>query len=168
MDAFNSVCRFLATPIVLRRLFFLNVALMVAFWMVMKIWDFTLIDEMFKPSEIRSHVEEMSTTQRKVHIWTTATLDVAFPFAYGGFFIGTGVRFPGRSGPLLIIPSVLCIAVDLIEGFVQVNILANDMTYLTAKEWVTPLKLILFVACLIITLFAWAREFRSHTHSHSA
>ena len=49
----------------------------------MQVWGFLMIDEMFKADQIADHIAAMSAKQRQVHIWTTATLDVLYPLAYG-------------------------------------------------------------------------------------
>ena len=141
----------LASTPVIWLTFIAMVLMTIGFAVIMQVWDFTVIDEMYNAEDIRTHIAQMTPLQRTVHVWTTAVLDVAYPFAYAGFFIGVALRFFGKAGPWLAIPSMLVIPTDLFEGFAQVNLLLGNMEYLPVKPWVTPLKLVLFLAGLVVT-----------------
>jgi len=93
------------------------VSLTAGFLLVMLVWDFQVIDELFLRQEILNAVAGLDRTQRHVHILTTATLDVLYPFAYGIFQSGMAYRYLGRWGNLLAPLSLICIPVDLLEGF---------------------------------------------------
>jgi hypothetical protein len=82
----------------------------------------------------------------------TGTLDVAYPFAYGAFFIGIALRYFGRFGIYLALPSLLCIPADLTEGLAQVMILTGHEGWMTLKIIATPIKLALYITGLLITL----------------
>lgn len=129
--------------------FVLTLGLSVGFLIVMAVWNFTVIDEIFQRKLIMEHVEAMTTKQRHVHIVTTATLDVLYPFAYGGLLAGlTWHAFP--AGRWLAWPILVCIPVDLIEGVAQILILSGHMDWVGVKVIVTPIKLGLFgLGCLI-------------------
>ncbi len=146
-------------------LFWATLAMTAAFGLIMQIWQFEIIDEMSEPDQIRAHVAAFTATQKTVHAWMTATLDVAYPLAYGGFFIGMALRFFDRAGFWLALPSALVIPVDLAEGYVQVMLLTGDDSLLHYKQILTPLKLGLFIPGLIISLvgagIAIARRRRS-------
>lgn len=123
-----------------------------AFGLVMQIWQFTIIDEMYVPEQISAHVGAMTPEQRTVHIWMTATLDVAYPFVYGSFFIGVALRFFDKFGPWLAVPSIAVIPIDLTEGLVQILILNGNEHVIWLKAIVTPVKLGLFFVGLGIAV----------------
>ena len=129
------------------------------FGLVMSRYGFVIIDEMFHPEQILSHVEAMTEHQRNVHAWMTATLDVAYPFAYAALFIGIVFRFYDDPAVLLSLPSLLVIPIDLIEGFLQVQILLGDFRFVSIKAWVTPVKLLLFGTALAISVSGIAKGF---------
>lgn len=137
-------------------LFLLTIGMTAAFGLIMYIWDFGVIDEMYHADEILAHIGAMTPTQRSVHSWMTATLDVAYPFAYGGLFVGVALRFFGRFGPWLALPSLAVIPVDLTEGVIQVLLLNGYEHVVGLKEIVTPLKLALYLPGLALTLIALA------------
>ena len=124
------------------------------FWYVMRTFDFLLIDEIWDPDQVRAHIANLSEKQRQVHIWTTATLDVAFPLFYGGLFVGLAWRFLGTAGPLLALPGLAVIPIDLTEGVIQIMALSGNEVAAFHKVWVTPLKLGLFIAAAIVALIA--------------
>jgi len=131
-------------------------------WMVMSLvfvwvmwrWGFIIIDEIYQPEVLQAHLDEMSDKQKSVHAIMTGTLDVAYPFAYGVFFMGMSLRFLGKWGPWLALPALLCIPVDLIEGVIQILLLNGNESLIGAKAIVTQLKYILFLAALAISLVA--------------
>ena len=137
-------------------LFVLTIVMTAAFGLVMYVWDFGIIDEMHRANEIQAHIDEMTSTQRRVHIWMTATLDAAYPLAYGGLFVGVALKFFGKLGPWLAFPSIAVIPVDLTEGVIQVLLLSGHMHVVGLKEIVTPLKLILYLSGLSIMLIGLA------------
>lgn len=142
----------LTRPKVLWLLFGATLAMTIAFGLVMKIWQFELIDEMYLPDQIKAHLASLTPSQKYVHAWVTATLDVAYPLAYGGFFIGMALRFFGRYGAWLALPGVLVIPVDLAEGLVQILLLNGVESVLGYKQILTPLKLGLFFPGLAIAV----------------
>jgi hypothetical protein len=135
-------------------LFLVTILLTSSFTAVMRIWDFSLIDEKWNVDLVRDAVAAFSPTQRRVHLWTTATLDVAYPIAYGLLFAGLALKVFGKAGPFLALPSFAVIVTDLAEGVVQVMGLAGNMDILAQKAWLTPLKLGLFGLAAIIALTA--------------
>ncbi len=144
-------------------LFAAFVLISLAFGVVMMTWEFVMIDEMSNPEAIRTHLASMTQEQKNVHLWTTATLDVLYPFAYGLLFAGMALRFFGPLGPLLAAPSFLVIPFDLAEGAVQVLTLSGDDRLLWLKVYVTPIKLGLFLFGLFATLIAGVIAFRRRT-----
>ena len=132
--------------------FILTLVLTACFGLVMHIWQFGIIDEMFVADDIRAHILAMSQTQRTVHAWMTGSLDVAYPFAYGGFFIGIAIRYFGKYGIYLVVPSLLCIIADLSEGVAQIMLLTGHEAWMGVKLIATPIKLSLFIMGALIAL----------------
>lgn len=132
--------------------FALTLGLTLAFGVVMKIWNFGIIDEMYHAEQIRAHIEAMSPKQRIVHAWMTGTLDVAYPFAYGALFIGVAVKVFGRYGLWLALPSIGVIPADLIEGFSQIMLLTGHENFMAVKLIATPIKLVLWLSGLFIAI----------------
>ena len=104
----------------------------------------------------------MSETQRVVHAWMTATLDVAYPLTYGPLFAGLALQ---RFKPAFAIPAVAVIPTDLAEGYVQVTALLGDDSLLWMKAYLTPLKLALFIAAMGIAIAALVVWFRNRKTS---
>lgn len=143
--------QFLTKPRTLWILFGLFVLQTIVFAVIMQIWDFEIIDEMSDPNAIRHHIDEMSATQRSVHAWMTATLDVAYPLTYGPLFAGLALR---AFKPLFALPAIAVIPTDLSEGFVQVMALTGTVDLVWMKAYLTPLKLGLFFGAMAIALVA--------------
>ncbi len=131
--------------------FALTLVLTAAFGVVMAVWDFAIIDEMYRPDAIRAHVAEMSAEQRRVHAWMTGTLDVAYPFAYGACLGGMALRaFPDKRW--LLLPILVCIPADLVEGLSQVMILTGHDGWVAVKAVATPVKLAAYITAIGIAL----------------
>lgn len=141
----------LTKPLTLWALFALFIAETIAFGVIMALWDFTVIDEMSDPDQIRTHIAAMSDVQRQVHAWTTATLDVAYPLTYGPLFAGLALL---RFRAIFSVPAIAVIPTDLAEGVVQVMALVGQDQLIGWKAVLTPLKLGLFVVALVISLIA--------------
>ncbi|MEM6555666.1 MAG: hypothetical protein AAF642_07325 [Pseudomonadota bacterium] len=152
----------LKQPRTLWILFTLFVLETIGFGVVMWIWDFHIIDEISHPESISTHIAAMSETQRVVHAWMTATLDVAYPLTYGPLFAGLALKW---FKPALAIPAFAVIPTDLAEGYVQVTALLGDESLLWMKAYLTPLKLALFLAAIIISICALVVWFRRRKKS---
>lgn len=131
--------------------FLLTIVLTIIFGIVMHVGQFGIIDEMFVAEDIRAHIDAMTPRQRTIHAWLTGTVDVIYPFAYGAFFIGVALKYFGRFGIWLALPSFLVIPCDLTEGFAQVMLLTGHDAYMDLKLIATPAKLILYIMGLLIT-----------------
>lgn len=141
--------------------------LSMSFILVMQIWDFFVIDEMYEKEAILNHIKNLSDTQRQVHSIMTATLDVAYPLIYGPFQAGMALRYLGVWGKPIALLSLFCVPVDLIEGFSQVMLLNGSIDYIDLKTLVTPIKLGLFlpgftfaIIALVIALMRARRDRR--------
>jgi hypothetical protein len=124
------------------------------FILVMYIWDFQIIDEMYTKDVILAHIGAMSETQKHVHAVMTATLDVVYPFTYGFFQAGMALRYFGSWGKWIALLSLVCIPFDLVEGFSQVMLLTGSLQYVELKAVVTPIKLALYLPGLAFALIA--------------
>lgn len=114
--------------------------------------QFGIIDEMYVAEDIRAHIKAMSPRQRAIHAWLTGTVDVVYPFAYGAFFIGIAIKYFGRFGIWLAIPTFLVIPADLIEGLSQAMLLTGHDSYMGVKLVATPIKLVCFICGLCVTI----------------
>ncbi len=158
---FLSSQSFLTNKRTLWTLFVITLLLTVFFGVVMQIWDFMLIDEMFNADQINNHIISMTVAQKQAHIWTTATLDVLYPLAYGGLFAGIALKAFGKSGLWLALPSLLCIPVDLTEGYAQVMLLTGNAEFMSLKTITTPLKLALFITGLAIAIVGLIKLYKA-------
>lgn len=136
-------------------LFAATLAITASFPFVSEYWQLTLLDGISSPPDARAVVAEMTSQQKSAHAWITATLDVAYPIAYGGLFAGTALRFFGRSGRYAAIPAFAVVPTDLAEGVVQVLALTDTVDWLGAKALLTPLKMLLFFSGMGVTVAAW-------------
>jgi len=136
-------------------LFGATILLTVSFQVVANIWELTLIDAISDPTEARLAISSMSPHQHTIHAWVTSTLDVAYPFVYGAFFIGSCHKFYEEWAWALAAPIYLLIPTDLIEGVVQVLALTSTADWLDAKSILTPLKTMLFLFGLSTTVTGW-------------
>lgn len=140
-------------------LFAMTVVMTLAFGVVMYLGDFHIIDEMYHAPTILSHIEAMTAQQKSIHIWMTATLDVAYPFVYGALLVGITLRTFDKYTGWLIVPCVAVIPVDLLEGVVQVLLLSGNEQVAGFKTVLTPLKLTLLCIGLVICAAGLARTF---------
>jgi hypothetical protein len=135
----------------------LTVLLLLAISLVARHYEITLLDGVSSPTKAREILTKMNAAQRKVHMWITSTLDVAFPLSYGLLFAGSALRFFPEYGFYLALPAVLGVGIDLIEGVIQVLALTSRADFLGLKQYVTPLKLGLFIVGLTIALLGLLR-----------
>ncbi len=112
----------------------------------------------------------MTQDQKDSHFWMTLLLDYAFPIAYGAFFAGLALQFPGRVGVALAIPALLVIIADFAENTVQLVALSGNDAMIFAKEVLTPAKSLFFLIAGVIAITSlvwiagkavWARRNRT-------
>ena len=132
-----------------------TILITIAFPITASIWGITFIDAMSDPAEVRQAIYDMTPDQRVVHAWLTATLDVAYPLAYGALFVGSAYAFYERFGRYIAIVLLLVVPTDLLEGVVQVLALTDAADFVDAKAVLTPLKTALFLLGVATTLFGW-------------
>ena len=140
-------------------LFWLTIVETACFGIIMGLWQFHIIDEMYHAQDILAHIASMTPLQRQVHRWMTATLDVLYPFTYASYFIGMAYKaFPAPTAFWLSLPAILCIPVDLVEGYSQVLLLSGGHDEMVSlKVVVTPLKLVLSITSLVVSLVGVVR-----------
>lgn len=132
-----------------------TILITIAFPLAASIWGITFIDAISDPAEVRQAISDMTTDQRFVHAWITATLDVAYPLAYGALFAGSAYAFYDRFGRYMAVPLLVVVPVDLLEGVVQVLALTDSADLIDAKAVLTPLKTALFLVGLLTTVVGW-------------
>lgn len=144
----------LARPVVLICLLVVTILLSVSFVLISREFGFRFIDQLWAPGIVLADVGAMTPKQRFIHILSTATLDVAYPLAYGSLLLGLAIRYFRGSGYLefLILPAILVVPTDIVEGLVQILILNGHYTFLQWKFWLTLLKFGLFYLALAIAL----------------
>lgn len=98
--------------------FVVFVFILVGFVVVMMIWDFVMIDEMFDLIVISVYLVVMFEEQKSVYFWIIVIFDVLYLFVYGFLFVGMVLRYFGLLGLLFVVFSFLVIFFDLIEGVV--------------------------------------------------
>lgn len=127
------------------------------FQIIINRFDLLLLDTIADPAQVKAAISTMSEFQRQLHVWVTATLDVAYPLAYSALFAGSAYRFFPARGLFLALPALVCAPVDLVEGVVQILALTSDIDWTASKAILTPLKILLFVAGLLITAAGWCK-----------
>ena len=131
----------------------LSVLLTIVIPLAAKSLDLTLLDGITSPSKARNILDQMTQNQKELHVWITATLDVAYPLSYGSLFAGSALRFFQKYGIYLALPALLAIIADLIEGFIQILALTDTSDLLALKEYVTPFKYGMVILGLVIAVF---------------
>ena len=144
--------RFLKQSKTLWVLFLATIVLAVGFQLTTPLVGGALLDSSTTLAASEDLLQAMSTAQKRAHLWITVLLDIPFPFAYGGLFLGMCLRHGGRFALYLATPSFLVIPVDLIENAVQFIALLGNETLLPAKAYLTPAKFLLFYSAAIVAL----------------
>lgn len=147
--------RFLANRRSLWIAFVSTILITIAFPVAASIWGISFIDAMSDPAAVRRAITDMTPDQRVVHAWVTATLDVAYPLAYGALFIGSAYAFYERFGRYIALLLLAVVPTDLLEGVVQVLALTDTADFVDAKAILTPLKTGLFLLGLVTTVSGW-------------
>ncbi len=144
--------------------FVATILITAAFPMAASIWGISFIDGLSDPAAVRDAIAAMTPEQRVAHAWLTATLDVAYPLAYGALFAGSACAFFARYGRLMALLLLVVVPIDLLEGVVQVLALTDTADLIDTKAVLTPLKTALFLLGLAVTVAGWVvwvlRRFR--------
>ena len=129
-----------------------TVALAIGFQLATPLTGAALLDSSAALEDSQVLLQAMSAEQKRAHLWITVLLDVPFPFAYGGLFLGLCLRHGGKYALWLAAPAFLVIPVDLIENTVQVIALLGNESLLPTKEVLTPTKFTLVYTAAVIAL----------------
>ena len=132
-----------------------TILITLSFPLVGSIWAISFVDALSDPGAVRAAIAAFSAEQRVVHVWVTATLDVAYPLAYGALFIGAAYRFFPKAGRWLAMAFIVLVAVDVLEGIVQVLALTDTADLVDGKAILTPLKTLLFLFGVVTTIGGW-------------
>ena len=115
------------------------------------------LDGLAQIDAVQALIESMTEAERNSHFWMTLLLDMFFPFAYGGLFLGLTLKYSGEYGFLLALPALAVIPIDIVENIVQLIALEGEFSVLAIKALLTPVKFFLFylaaaiaVACPLI------------------
>lgn len=138
-------------------LFAATIAVTLSFVFLSSHFGMAFIDPISDPDEVRAAIAGFSSEQKVAHAWITATVDVLYPLVYGLLFAGVGLRFFPSVGIWIALPGLLAIPVDLIEGVVQVLALLDINDLVEAKAFLTPLKSLLFIVGLLISIAGWGK-----------
>lgn len=147
------------TPVILGFLV-LTLGVGAGFWPVMQAIDGSLLDMISDGEGAIVRLNEMSPDQRKTHFYATVTLDVIYPIAYGGLFIGLLSRLAWSWRWILICVPIIGALSDYAENAIQAMALSgHDASILLAKTYVTPLKSGALVATLGLCLVLGGASF---------
>ena len=135
--------------------FIATLVITVLFQIVVGQTGITLLDTIFDPEQSRAAVAAMSESQRVVHAWTTATLDVAYPAAYGAWFVGSAYKFFPKVAGVIAGLIYALVGIDLSEGVVQVLALVDITDWLDSKALLTSAKYALFNFALLMVVAGW-------------
>lgn len=146
---------------VLWGLLIITIGLTLGFVVVSSVFGFSFIDHLWTPGKVLDAIGTMSVTQKIAHGLATATLDVAYPIAYGSLLAGLTFRYFNKIGGLLVWPALLVIPTDLAEGGVQILLLFGQTGLVGWKALLTKIKYGLFLAALLIALGGMFRAFKA-------
>ena len=118
-------------------------------------FGFVFIDALSDPTAVREEIARMTEQQRSIHAWSTATLDVAYPAAYGTWLAGSAYAFFGKWGKYAALPIFVLVPIDLIEGVVQVFALTDVVDWVDTKAYLTTAKFGLVQYGLLMVAIGW-------------
>lgn len=143
---------FLRRPVIIILSLAVAVALVFGFQAWLPSVGGEILDRVESVSDSTALLSSMTDAQKDSHFWMTLLLDYAFPLAYGAFFAGLALRFPGKLGVVLAIPAFLVFGADVTENTVQLVALKGDLSLLHTKEFLTPAKFLLFNVAALVAL----------------
>ncbi len=135
-------------------LFSVTIAIFVGFYFWKPFVGGTTLDNVCSLESMQLLLQNMTDVQKYFHIMMTLILDMIFPFVYGLLFADLILRFSGQKGVWLALPAFVVIPVDIAENIIQLMALTGNVTLLSVKVFLTPLKfgLICFSILLIVGL----------------
>tara|TARA_R110002074_G_C12243227_1_gene639484 strand:+ start:179 stop:682 length:504 start_codon:yes stop_codon:yes gene_type:complete len=144
----------LRRPAVIILSFLVAIALVFGFQAWTPLVGGEILDRVASVEATTALLSSMTEAQKDSHFWMTLLLDYAFPVAYGAFFAGLALRFPGRFGVALAIPAFLVFGFDVAENTVQLIALTGEHGLLFLKALLTPAKFFTFNVAAVIALMS--------------
>ncbi len=143
-------------------LFIVAVALVGCFITFTPVAGGILLDSLRSATESQQLLVSMSDVQKTAHFRITLWLDMLFPLAYGGFFLGLTLKNFKHVGIWLAIPAFLVIPTDICENLIQLLALTGTEDLLQIKAILTPIKFMLVnisatIAALSLSIGMWRR-----------
>ena len=144
-------------------LFVVFVALVGCFIMFTPLAGGILLDNLGSATDSQQLLASMSYAQKIAHFRITLWLDMIFPLAYGGLFVGLTLKNFKQVGMWLAIPAFLVIPTDICENLIQLLALTGTEDLLHIKAILTPIKFMLFyvsgsIAAISLSLGIWRRN----------
>ena len=143
-------------------LFIVAVALVGCFTTFTPVAGGILLDSLRSATESQQLLVSMSDVQKTAHFRITLWLDMLFPLAFGGFFVGVTLKYFEQVGIWLAIPAFLVIPTDICENLIQLLALTGTEDLLQIKAILTPIKFMLVnisatIAALSLSIGIWRR-----------
>lgn len=138
---------FLARPLTLWVLLVITLAISLTLSLMS-----TPLDYVADPEAVSALIANMSEQQKQTHIWTTLTLDTAYPLTYGAFFVGMALKYFGQWWKWISLPGLTAALADFAENAVQVLALSGIEDLLWMKVLLTPGKFYLALLAGFIAL----------------
>ncbi len=135
------------------------IAFTISFGVIAKLSDIRFLDGMAMPGEVLDYVGTLTSKQKMIHSVVTGSLDVLYPLTYGALLAGVVLRYMDDPHPAWLLPAVLVIPVDLVEGVIQIMILNGGVHLVGWKFWLTTVKFVLFFMAVAIAVFAMGGSF---------
>lgn len=131
--------------------------------------DVSLFDarDSYTPDEARDLLEMIGARGRRIYAVTQITLDVVFPFVYGGLFVILLFKLYGHPGYVLLVPLITVVA-DLLENLTTVYLALSykglsspvtraASTFTTLKRSGLIISLVLVLAGIAICVWRYRR-----------
>lgn len=130
--------------------------------------DVKLFDvrDSYTPDEARELLKTIDERGRRIYAITQLTLDLVFPFIYGGLFVITLYKLYGNPGYLLLVPLITVFA-DLLENLMTAYLalsykgLASPVAQV-ASTFTTVKRsgLVIFVVLVLAGMAIWVWRYR--------
>ncbi|MCW8194834.1 hypothetical protein F6455_08545 [Proteobacteria bacterium 005FR1] len=142
----------LSTGSTLWLLFSASVVILLAIRYAAASWGLELLDEIYRPDQVREALREMSQEQKLAHVWISASLDLIFPLVLGGLLGGLTIKLLPSCVRYLLIPVATAVLVDLWENTLQIVVLLELKNVVEAKAIATAVKMAAYLVALTIVM----------------
>ncbi len=149
----GSIKSVLERPLVLWGLFLSFAGLTIGFALWIPHLGGEILDA-YTEAGARRVMDQMTEAQRISHGWMTLLLDMAYPLVYGLLSVGLAYKAFGTKGTLLAMPGWVVMPLDLSENIIEILALWDVVDLLALKNYITPMKNVIFVVAMIIALVA--------------